>query len=471
MNPHTSVTGGLDKGLLSRSSLRWKVMGLLAAMSSLTAVVVGAVSYESMQHRLRDEIDSSLIQATDRFLDGPNVGRRFRPGGPTTITVPERPLGIEQYVVQVADSGGEVLAATAGVTLPVNAEGVDAIAQNSDTFRTVTSAEGDRYRVRSVVVNLPGLRTLVVQLGRDLSETDRVLADLRLRIVVIGVIVALIAALVGAVFSTGVTSRLRRLSRAAEEVAATGELEIDVPDKGGDETALLARTFREMIGALKHARAQQQRLVQDAGHELRTPLTSVRTNIDVLKRHKELPQAMRDQILSDLERDSVELAELIDEIVSVAAQTDVSSAAKEPFDLVDLGDLATTVAERFTRRMGRTIVVRSDGSRVMGRAQMLERALSNLVDNALKFDSGTDPVEIEIESGTVTVRDRGPGIPQGELSLIFERFHRSAEARSLPGSGLGLSIVADVAAEHGGEHFARPRVGGGAEVGFSVRPV
>ena len=99
----------------------------------------------------------------------------------------------------------------------------------------------------------------------------------------------------------------------------------------------------------------------------------------------------------------------------------------------------------------------------------LERAINNLVDNALKFDEhGTAPVEIVVRDGRVTVLDRGPGVDGTDLPHLFDRFFRSVNARSRPGSGLGLSIVREVAQRHGGTVFAEPRPGGGAAIGFTV---
>lgn len=452
-----------------RGSLRWKLAIVLGVISAATAIAVGLVSYHSMHQRLRTEIDRSLVQATDRFLDGPNGVRRIRIGGRVSIVIPERPLGIEQYVVHVASGAGDVIAATPGVTLPVLVAQDDAWSSSGADgalVRTVTSAEGDRYRVRAVRVALPGERDLVLQLGRDYSETDNVLADLRARILGISAGIVVIAALLGAVIATGVTSRLRRLSRAAETIAETGDLSVDLQVAGNDETSRLARSFKDMVGALRQSRAQQQRLVQDAGHELRTPLTSLRTNIDVLRRHGDLPADMRDQILADLEHDITELGDLVEEIVTVAAHTDAHATDSEVVEPTDLGELVLGVVERFRRRTDRDILADVDHSVVLVRQANIERAVSNLLDNALKFDTGTGAIEVVVASGTVTVCDRGPGIPSSELELVFGRFHRSDEARSLPGSGLGLSIVADAARVHNGGYFARNRLGGGAEVGF-----
>jgi two-component system, OmpR family, sensor histidine kinase MprB len=451
--------------------LRGKLMLLLAVISAATALSVGFVSYGSMQQRLRTEIDRSLVEATNRFLDGPNGVRRFRLGGRLSVVIPERPLGIEQYVVQVASGDGEVVAATPGVTLPVVAVDDDAWRRalaDGAIVRTVTSAEGDRYRVRTVALALPGNRELVLQLGRDFSETDNVLSDLRTRILVIGALVVVIAAFVGGAISTGVTSRLRRLSHSVEHIADTGELAVELSVEGRDETSRLARSFQDMVKALHESRSQQRRLVQDAGHELRTPLTSLRTNIDVLRRHPDLSDAVRSQILTDLDQDITELRDLVEEIVTLAAQVDPSAIESEPIETVVLGDLVAGVVERVRRRTGRNIIVDVDDSMVSVRPMAIERAVSNLLDNAVKFDSTGGLIEVSVDSGRVTVRDRGPGIPDSDLEAVFARFHRSPQARSQPGSGLGLAIVADAVLAHDGGHFAHRREGGGAEVGFWI---
>ncbi len=465
-----------SSSLPSAFGLRGKLMVLLSAISAITALAVGLVSYQSLQERLQTEIDRSLVQATDRFLDGPNGSRRFRIGDRLSVIIPERPLGIEQFVVQVASSRGIVIAGTPEVTLPAVSID-DAVWERADAtgavLRTVTSAQGDRYRVRMVVVRLPGLQDLVLQLGRDFSETDNVLDGLRTRILLIGSGVVVIAGLLGAAISSGVTSRLRRLSRAAERIAETGELTSDVsladlPFKGNDETSRLARSFNDMVDALGKSRAEQRRLVQDAGHELRTPLTSLRTNIDVLRRHTDLSDEMRSQLLADINQDITDLRDLVEEIVTVAAQSASSPLDGEPLETVDLGEVAAGVVERFRRRSDREIRLTADHSLVVVRPSIIERAISNLIDNALKFDTGVGPIEVDVEAGVVTVRDRGPGVSDADLESIFGRFYRSPEARSLPGSGLGLSIVADAATAHGGGHFARRREGGGLEVGFRL---
>ena len=114
------------------------------------------------------------------------------------------------------------------------------------------------------------------------------------------------------------------------------------------------------------------------------------------------------------------------------------------------------------------MIVVADDSVVEAPAPALERAISNLVDNAAKFDSGSGPIEIDVAGGRLVVHDRGPGIGEADAGRLFDRFYRAEGARSLPGSGLGLSIVRDVVVRCGGRVEAAPRPGGGATVGFTL---
>jgi two-component system sensor histidine kinase MprB len=160
-----------------------------------------------------------------------------------------------------------------------------------------------------------------------------------------------------------------------------------------------------------------------------------------------------------------ELSSLVDELVALATD----QASEESPAPVRVAEVVERVVERACRRSGRYIDVSADDSVVMVRPQSLERALTNLVGNAVKFSDG--PVEVRVDRGRVEVLDRGPGIDTADLPRIFDRFFRSDAARSLPGSGLGLAIVRDMAEHHGGSVFAANRPDGGACIGFVLAPV
>jgi two-component system sensor histidine kinase MprB len=220
-----------------------------------------------------------------------------------------------------------------------------------------------------------------------------------------------------------------------------------------------------MLGALAVSRAEQQRLVQDAGHELRTPLTSLKTNLSVLRRHPEMTSEMREGVLDDLDSEVTELTDLVNELVAVAS----GELEEQPPERIDLPALIEEVAERVGRRRSREIVVdvRAAGA-VDAPRSALDRAVTNLIDNACKFDLSDGLIDVAVDGGSVTVFDRGPGIAPGEEERIFDRFHRSESARTMPGSGLGLSIVRDVVTRAGGTVHAGPREGGGAAIGFTL---
>ena len=277
-------------------------------------------------------------------------------------------------------------------------------------------------------------------------------------------LVTVVAAAVGWLIAGTVSGPLVRLTRAATDVQRSGRLDIEVPVGGKDEVGRLGDAFNGMLGALATSRDDQRRLVEDAGHELRTPLTSVRTNLAVLRRHPDLDPATRAQVLDDLHAETEELVELVEEVVALAR----GSSDEAPPEPVALGAVAGAVAARARRRHARLVSVVDDGSIVHAPPAALERAISNLVDNAAKFDPSGGPIEIEIAAGRLLVRDSGPGIAPGDLGRVFDRFYRAEDARSRPGSGLGLSIVREVVERAGGTAEATNRPGGGAIVGFQL---
>lgn len=430
-------------------SLRWKIALALAAITSVATIAVGAANYRSTRDRLYAEIDRSLT-AVDARVSERLVG--------SENAFPERgPLA--GYEAQLIRSDGTVAQRTLGVPLPVTELDLGLVGQRGRSVVTTTAVGDESYRVRTV-----GLQRGALQIARSLDETERVLRALRTRIVLWTVIVVAAAVAVGWWIASRVTASLRRLTTAAEHVGATGRLDVSVGEAGDDEVGRLGVAFDRMLTALQRSRDDQQRLVQDAGHELRTPLTSLQTNIDALERYPSMSPDDRDAILADLQAETHELTVLVDEIVTVAS----GAHSDEPFDTVDLLAVARDVASRFVRRTGHPITVTGTSAPVIGQPASLHRAVACLVDNACKFDRGDAPIEVVVADRTIAVVDHGPGIAVADRERVFDRFHRAETARSLPGSGLGLSIVRDIARRHGGDAFAGAAPAGGARVGFSV---
>jgi len=220
-----------------------------------------------------------------------------------------------------------------------------------------------------------------------------------------------------------------------------------------------------MLHQLAAAKDAQIRLVQNASHELRTPLTSLRTNAELLRRFDELNVSSRTRLLNNVDGELFELTDLVDELVELAGD----QRATEPSDVVNIGELAQSCADRVSSRTGRNIKVSTDGADLNLRPRAVERAITNLLENAVKFDHGNDaPIELVVDRDHIEVLDRGPGLSEQDSERIFDRFYRADSARSLPGSGLGLAIVREVALMHGGSVTAHNRDGGGAAIGFTL---
>ena len=288
---------------------------------------------------------------------------------------------------------------------------------------------------------------VALQLVRRVDDIDHTLNRLRLilLLVVAGGIAA--GAAGGALVSRAALVPVRRLTGAAERIARTGDPSERVADAGGrDELGRLGTAFNTMLAALEESIETQRRFVADASHELRTPLTSLQTNIEVLKQQERLHPGQRNKLFADLEREAHEMRDLITGLLELAR-----GDANEERSTVQLDELVESSVERARSRFpGVKFSAELAPTTVSGVPERLERAVWNLLENAGKWSPEGSTVEVSLAGSELRVRDHGPGIAPDDRAHVFDRFYRSAAARSLPGSGLGLAIVREVAEAHGG---------------------
>jgi two-component system, OmpR family, sensor histidine kinase MprB len=252
----------------------------------------------------------------------------------------------------------------------------------------------------------------------------------------------------------------------AEQVTATGNPARRVEVDRADELGRLAASFNTMLAALQRSLAAQRQLVSDASHELRTPLTSLRINAELLASDPGLPKAERQEVLDRMVAQIAELSQLVAGVTELARGETPGEVDLAP---VDLAEVAAAAVEGARRDWPRTVFTADlEPCVISGHAERLKTAVRNLLDNAAKFSSPGSTVEVRLHAGELTVRDHGPGIPVADLPGVFDRFYRATAARGIPGSGLGLSIVRQVAEGHGGTVQAESPADGGTLIRFRV---
>ena len=444
-------------------SLRWRIALSMAAIAALVSAFGATAAYLNTADRLTASIDESLrAKASDLSFTpggGPHHDDQGRGDGPSGCPFAGtiEPATAAQTVTQ---DGTVVQCLDGGVRIPVDHTIVATALRVGAPQLSSAHVKGARYRV----VTIPRSSDTVLQLGRSLDENDGVLNALRIRLLLFAIGGVLAAAFLGWILATRIVSPIERLRKSAEHIARTGDLDGEVPTAGTGEVGSLTTSFATMVDALGESRRRQQQLVADASHELRTPLTSLQTNAELLKRGDRLTVDQRSQVSGGIRFEVRELTDLVSELVDLAR--DPANDA-EPVAPVSLDALTTDVVEAARRRTDRSITIDvSRAATVSGRTKALTRAVSNLVDNAIKHGDGA--IEVAAHGGTVEVRDHGRGIPEADLPKVFDRFYRADVARTEPGSGLGLAIVAQVVERHGGSVFVRNSPDGGAIVGFTL---
>ena len=420
-------------------SFRARVAVLVALVVAIAvACVAGSFLYlargqavESIDSKLRLRA-SAVIQLSEKFGRLREFDRRmFGDYAPDDV------------LLQVFDDNRRIWASNVE-PLPILPENL-LVAQRKISSRiSTTEIAGYRMRVLTLPLRTSGRAAMV---ARPMDEVDAQLAGLWRMSIQIFVIGVAGSGLIGFVVAGRVVRPVRRLTEAATRVAETQNVDQPIDIKRDDEFGQLASSFNEMLGALSISREQQHRLVTDASHELRTPITSLRTNLEYMQRNSSIEEDERRLILDDVLFELDELTGLVTELVDLATDQHHMGEA----ECIELDELVDAVVQRHRRRTSYNIVYTATSSQIIAAPALVERAVSNMVDNALKWNPPDSSVQVRVENGSVRVSDNGPGIPVEEHEQVFERFYRTEGARSLPGSGLGLSIVRHVAESFGGQ--------------------
>ncbi|HET7129615.1 MAG TPA: HAMP domain-containing sensor histidine kinase [Gaiellaceae bacterium] len=402
-------------------SFRLRVTLLVAAAIALTVSAASIAVWVTARHELVSQVDSNL--------------KREEPHGPFVLAV---------------TSEGEIQGGLAGI-VPVTSSLRKLARSGGEAYYANVTIQGQHVREYARAVQGGAILTIA-----PLDATDRALRRIKFWAFLISGLGIAAGAALAAVVAGAALRPVRRLTAAAETVAATGDLTERVEASSSDELGRLATRFNAMLAALEESVGRQRRLVADASHELRTPLTAARANVDLVREGK-LPE---EEVRHALDEASVELDSLTS-LVSDLVELARGEERKLRLEDVALDDLVSSAVERAKARAPEaTFVMSLTPVHVRVDPVLVERAVGNLLDNAVKYSPPGAPIEVSVRDGEVTVADRGPGIAEEDLQRIFDRFYRAATARAKPGAGLGLAIVREAAEAHGGQATAESSASG-----------
>ncbi|WP_051732286.1 sensor histidine kinase [Kitasatospora phosalacinea] len=370
----------------------------------------------------------------------------------------------------------QVLVANGKVCFPLGStKAIDTVASDlahgdssRPTYREGQYADGEPAMIRVLPVSVAntsvGNTKAVMLTATSLKNVQDSLNSLALLMVGVAGLGVIGAGVTGRLIARSALKPVDRLTDVVEHIARTEEVGTTIPVNGQDEIARLSTSFNSMSTALANSRERQTRLIADAGHELRTPLTSLRTNVDLLIRSdaqgRALPPETRARMLGNMKAQMQELTLLIGDLLQLSRPDTPNPEAVRT--VVPFHETVGRALER-GRLRGPSLVFDADVRPwyVHGDPAALERAVINLLDNAVKYSPPAGTIEVRLQGGRLTVRDHGPGIPADELPYVFDRFWRSPSSRQLPGSGLGLSIVAQTVQDAGGQVSLGPAPDGG----------
>jgi two-component system sensor histidine kinase MprB len=421
-------------------TFRLRVITATIAAAAIAVIIACFASYFTTRTAVLHSVDESLIAASkqplDSHYDDRVTGSYSEIVLPTGSTLPSSDLPIDPAIISVA-------------------KGESASILRTITFKTQAYRELIVPLAAGSYVNCPttgicqitttSAELYVVDITGEVNELSGLVTTLML-VAAGGLLLALG---LGLFLARQALHPLEEITDEIEAVATTNDLQYRLVEGDEDELGRLRRVFNRLLRSVESSQSLQRQLVVDASHELRTPLTSLRTNAQVLSRANDLSDDELEQITNDMVTQVDELANLVTDLGELA-RGERSEGPLEILRLDDCVDECVETARTYARTRHITIDVDIEPSRVRARHDRLNRAISNLLTNAVKFTPESGRISVASSHGAVIVADSGPGISDEDRQYVFDRFWRSPSARSLPGSGLGLSIVAQVVAEFEG---------------------
>ncbi len=456
--PATTAAGRRRRRLAPGPSLQRRVSRFTLLSVAGAVLVTSLGGYQATRISVNDAVDAVLDTVTASALR--DLGPAPDAAAVQRFLVSSDDLD-DDVVTAVLRADGQVERAPGAAVVGVDARDLAVAAGTSGpTTHMTTTRTGASYRVRAVPIGThPGAALIV---ARPMAGAQQILRALTLALVLFGLLAVVAAGIVGRRLARAGVAPVRALTAEVEQRAADDDLR-PVPVSSSDEIGRLGIAFNHLLDTVQVSRARQSRFVADAGHELRTPLTSLRTNIELLAadaEHAMLMPTDRLTIMRDVRAQLIEFSALVSDLIGLTRE----DRTHADFTEVDLTAVLEEAVDRVSMRAaGVGWAVQLDPVHVQGDADLLSRAFTNVLDNAVKYSPTGGTVSVTLHGGEVRIGDEGHGVSLEERPFVFDRFFRAEAARATPGTGLGLSITESVVRQHGGTVAVTDAPGGGAQ--------
>jgi two-component system sensor histidine kinase MprB len=459
-------------------TLRRRLTAAAALAVAAVAITLGVVGYLTTRSHLIGELQSELSQRAAGFLQphngrgpdgggdnrGSNTGNGQAPGLPQAGDgpVPTAPPfgGATGYFQTVYPNGRAVPLnpTSTAAHLPVNAQ-VLRIARNAKGRHYFSATVKGTHVEILAVGDSKDAQPHAIEVALPLTSVDSVLHGLVLSYGLLTGAGILLAIIFGTVIARAALAPIERFSAQTEQVASELDRPRRLEETGADELRRLAASFNRTLDALERSIQSQRQLIADASHELRTPMAALRSNIQIFLDAHRLPEEDRRELQGAIVAELDELTQLVTDVLELAR----GAAPNEHTEVIELDAVVRDAVARSQRRApALSFELDIEPTLITNAPDRVNRAVTNVVDNARKWSPNGGSIEVSLRDGVLTVRDHGPGFGDDDLAHVFDRFYRAHAARRMPGSGLGLAIVKQAAEAHGGFAQAANAPDGGA---------
>lgn len=434
---------------------------------TIITVVISIVYYSHKQshyHEVDRTISNISSHIQEEIKDQLEEGKLLK-----EVNVFVDSFAVNEIAVMVKSSIGELIKTNSHAFFQSHELIKDTTVLKDEKLQTITDDNGIRIRIKITPIYQNGIQTGYLEILYSLQSLDQSIQRFKWTVIGLTILGITIAAIVGWFLAKNTLRRVDLIGKTAKAIATSQDFQQRVMYTGPpDELGQLTETFNQMLDSLEKAYKNQKRFLSDASHELRAPLTTIRGNLDILHKMKNIPQLEKEEILGDIRNEAIRMSKLVSDLLSLA-RADAGQILH--MDVIDLSALASEVLteiESWNKDVKVEVQIK-DCINIWGDRNSIKQILIILMDNAIKYTPTNGRVFITIEEedqhAIIQIKDTGIGINPEEVPFVFDRFYRTEAARkkSPDGTGLGLSIAKLIVDAHEGSIQINSKLGVGTE--------